>query len=290
MKIALPNDSKQGLGGGWTFRRNLAKGLMMLGQDIVEDYKQADVALVTGTSMVTKETIQAIKDAHTKLVVRLDNVPRNSRNRNTGTSRLKSFSEKADAIVWQSKWAKYYLEDFIGKEGGIIYNGVDQSIFNNDSRAPYMDFHTERKNVYLYSRFNRDETKNWEVAWYEFQMIARENKNAKLILVGQFSPEQMQYNFDFFRGEQFEYLNIVDDPNRMANIMRGCGHFLATYYNDCFSNTYLEALCCGVELHNPNLSGGTTEMIALLREHGTEYFTISRMAKEYLELFEKLLS
>lgn len=288
MKIALPNDSKQGMGGGWTFKRNLEKGLRKLGQDIIEDFRQADIALITGTSMVTKETVQAIKDAHTKLVVRLDNVPRNSRNRNTGTSRLQSFSKQADEVVWQSQWAREYLGDFIGREGVLIYNGVDQDIFKKDGAT--LDFHTNRDNIYLYSRFNRDETKNWEVAWYEFQMIVKKNPDAKLVIVGKFSPEQMEYNFDFFRGEKIEYLGIVEDPIRMAQIMRSCKNFLATYYNDCFSNTYLEALACGMFLWNVNLSGGTPEMMDLFSSKGLEYFTIDRMAKDYLALFEKVLS
>lgn len=288
MKIALPNDSKQGLGGGWTFKRNLQRGLEYLGHTVVEDYHQADIALITGTTMVTKETVRGIKEAKVKLVVRLDNVPRNSRNKNTGTSRLKNFSDMADEIVWQSNWARFYLEDFIGKRGETIYNGVDQSIFN--TTGANIDFLLPRHDVYLYSRYNRDETKNWEVAWYNFQLVARDNPNAKLIIVGRFSDEQMQYNFDFFRGEKIQYLNVITDPEQMARVMRGAGRFMATYFNDCFSNTYLEALCCGMELYKPDLSGGTPEMLKLWEEKGKEYFTIERMARDYIKIFEKVLS
>lgn len=286
MKIALPNDSKQGVGGGWTFQRNLKKGLEALGQTVVDDPLQADVALLCGVTMVTKETVRAIKEEGIKLVVRLDNVPRNSRNKGAGTTRLQRFSELADQVVWQGEWAKFYLEDFIGKEGVIIHNGVDQDIFNTISTST-MDG-ADRKNNYLYSRFNRDETKMWEAAWYEYQLVQRENKDAMLIIVGKFSPEQHEYYFDFFRGENVQYLGVIEDPKRMASIMQNSGQLMATYYNDAFSNTYLEALCCGMELYKPNMTGGTPEIIKLWNEKGREYFTLERMAKDYLKVFENL--
>lgn len=288
MRIALPNDSQQGVGGGWTFRRNLTRGLQYLGHIVTDDFNNADIALIAGTTMITKQTAWAIRDSKAKMVVRLDNVPRNSRNKNTGTSRLKGFSEMADAVVWQSEWARDYLKDFIGKDGSIIYNGVDQTIFHNNGASN--DFHRERKHVYMYSRFNRDETKNWEVAWYKYQLIQRDDPEALLVLVGKFSPELTEYNFDFFRGEKLEYFGIIDNPEAMARLMRGAGKFLATYFNDCFSNTYIEALSCGMELHEPNMSGGTPEMLGLLQDKGIEYFSLDRMAKDYIKLFESILS
>ena len=130
MKIALLNDSRQGIGGGWSFRRNLAKGLKKLGHQIVDDPLEAAIALASGVTMVNRDTIRAVKNKGVKLVVRVDNVPRNSRNRNTGTSRLKDFCAQADEVVYQCLWARDYLGDFIGREGIVIYNGVDTEIFN----------------------------------------------------------------------------------------------------------------------------------------------------------------
>jgi len=286
MRIYIPSDSSQSLGGGFSFRANLGKAMTGLGHIVVNNISEAEIALIASTTMVTKETIAEIKGQGLKLIVRLDNVPRNSRNRNTGTSRLKSFSDQADEIVWQCQWSKDYLIDFIGKEGRIIYNAVDSNIFSPD--GPSHSF-GDRENVYLYSRYNRDETKNWEVAWYDFQLIFRNNPKAKLILVGQFSPEQVEYNFDFFRGEQIEYLGVIDSPEEMAKVYRGCGHLLAVYFNDCFSNTYLEALLCGMKLDEVNMSGGTPEMLELFAKHGPDYFGLKRMAKEYERLFMEVL-
>jgi len=285
IKIFLLNDSSQGLGGGWTFMRNLAKSFLAFPNEIVlaSSIEESDICFVSGATMVSRDTIDKVQSLGKKLVVRLDNVPRNSRNRNTGTSRLKEFAERADAVVWQCEWANWYLKDFIiPKSQSIIYNGVDTEIFNTIGRDTIEKFSGGNPR-YLYSRFNRDETKNWEVAWYKFQLIARENSEATLVIVGNFSDEQKEYHFDFFRAEKIEVHGIIDDPYKMATLMRSCDYLMATYFNDCYSNTYQEALACGVELFEPDMSGGTPELI----KNGV--ITLQEMGKDYLDLFKKLV-
>ncbi len=278
------------MGGGFTFLRNLKKGSQGL-FELVGSIEACDIFLISGVTMVSKETFRKAQDLGKKIVTRLDNVPRNSRNRNTGTSRLRSYSQQSSAVIWQSEWARWYLKDFVGRDGKIIHNGVDLDVFH-DVQEEYDHFLFDdrgRDNYYLYSRFNRDETKNWEKAWYEYQLIQRENKEAKLMIVGKFSPENIEWDFDFFRGENFEYLGIIDDPKQMAKIYRSCGYFLATYFNDAFSNTYLEALVSGVKLYEPDVSGGTDEMIQLFNSRGKDYFSLQRMAQDYLAVFKEVL-
>lgn len=289
MKVALPVDSMQGLGGGFSFQRNLKKGLELIGHEVVASPLKADIALIAGATMITKETFRMIRDAGVPIVTRLDNVPRNSRNRGVGTSRLQNFSKQSQEVVWQGEWARYYLKDFIGKEGVIVHNGIDLSIFTPKGDAVDFGVGGNTDNVYLYSRYSRDETKHWETAWYEYQLIQRENKDAKLIIMGKFSQEIIEYGFDFFRGENFDYIGTQIHAEKIAEILRGCGHLIATYYNDAFSNTYLEALCTGVKLYKPDMSGGTPEMLDLFQKHGREYFSLQRMAEDYVTVFRNVL-
>lgn len=287
MKISIPVDSRQQLGGGFTFARNLAKGLKQIGVEVVDDPLQSDIAVICGVTMVEKNRFNELKEKGIKTLVRLDNVPRNSRNRGTGTNRLRSFAQQATAIVWQGQWAKWYLEDFIGREGTIIHNGIDLNIFTSTGRS--LNLERSREDVYLYSRFSRDETKQWEVAWYQYQLIQRQNPSAHLLIIGKFSEENVQYDFDFFRGESYDFLGVVDTEESMAKVLRSTGHLLATYFNDAFANTYLEALACGVQLYEPNMTGGTPEMFELWNEKGRDYFSLSRMATDYARLFEQML-
>ena len=176
MKIQILNESKQSLGGGWSFIRNFKK---ILKDFVVEEdaktidliSKDADICFIASPSMVNRGIVEAAKSMGKKIVLRLDNIPRNSRNRGTGTPRLYDIAQMADLIIYQSLWAKNYLSPFIKKDGKVIYNGVDMELFNPE--GPYKDFGKPDKKIYLYSRYNRDETKGWERAWFQFQMIHR---------------------------------------------------------------------------------------------------------------------
>lgn len=290
ISVHLPCDSGQGIGGGFTFRNNLTKGILKNPNlKLSQTIEEADICLVAGPTMVSRQTIDKIVESKAKLVTRLDNVPRNSRNRNTGTSRLKEFAERADEVVWQCRWAREYLNDFIGREGVVIYNGVDDEVFTPEGRRYDPEELKGCDEIYMYSRFSRDETKRWEEAWYEFQLVHKRNPNAGLIIVGKFSPEQLEYNFDFFRGEKICFTNIVHDPNRLAEIYRGSKYFMATYFNDCYSNTILEALMCGVELVNVSFTGGTPELIKNFEEGDRGFCGLKRMTEDYEKLFRKVL-
>lgn len=282
MKIHILNESKQSIGGGWSFIANFKKGLIVTNfrSPLVDDWRESDIVFIPSASMVSRDTVNIARMAGKKIVLRVDNIPRNSRNRGAGTGRLHDIAQVADQIIFQSEWARDYISPFIKKTGKIIYNGIDTEIFKPEGDKVNFGKHDS---VYLYSRFNRDETKGWERAWYEFLIESRKNKNIKLVIVGQFSDELICYNFDFFCGEKVEYLGIVENPIRMANIMRGCNILLAPYFNDAYSNTIQEALGCGLEVRADN-SGGTPELL----KNGV--INCSEMVTNYLASFNELLS
>ena len=248
----------------------------LIGKGEIVNWQEADVCLIPSASMISKELFYEIKEAGKKIVLRVDNIPRNSRNRGTGTSRLKMMADRSDLIIYQSQWSKDYVGYFLGKDGEVIYNGIDLGIFNDKGREEH------QIPTYLYSRFNRDETKRWEWAWYKYQLIHRQSVDCQLLIVGRFSPEQIEYNFDFYNREHISYLGVVDNDEEMAKIYRRCDYLLATYSNDCYSNTYQEALACGVKLYEPDMSGGTPELI----KNGA--LSCQSMVEKYLEVFDRL--
>lgn len=285
MKVHILNYEPNRLGGGWTFCNNLAKGL----GDILSTYEEADICLIASPSMVQHEAVEKAKKDGKKVVLRVDNIVRNSRNRNTGMSRMKAFAEIADLIVYQSGFAEELLgEQYLEKPGVVILNGCDTSIFNSDGREEAVAAR------FLYSRVNRDETKNFEMARFVFQQESylREG-NAKLHLVGEFSPELIEYNFDFYMGEQYHYWGVVSDQNLMANIYKQSDYLIYTFWNDACSNTLIEALCSGCNVIDPYdmlETGGASEIWHCFEEHGGgEYFSLERMTKSYLEEMGKLL-
>ena len=285
MKIGLPSQSKQKIGGGWSFVDNLTKGLLKQNIQVVND-EDADIVLIAGATLLERDRFHYLKSKGKKIVLRLDNILRHSRNRGSGMPRMKEFAKKADAVIYQSRWAKDLLGDYLGRDGVIIHNSVDENIFNKE--GAFLDFRSKGEPIYLYSRYSRDELKRWEKCYYEYIKIQKENPKAYLVLVGRFSDTLRQYNFDFFNNERYEYVGIMNTAEMMARLYRGVDYLMATYYNDCFSNTYIEALMCGCDLYKLDMTGGTPEIVAEWEAHGSEYFSLKRMTDEYIKLFNSL--
>lgn len=275
MKICLPSQSKQTLGGGWTFRRTFEKYAPRCGAEIAPRWEDADIVLISGATMVERALMEQMKKAGKKIVLRVDNAPRNSRNRNTGTSRLYDFAQMADLVIYQSDWARRFLQPFLKRMGPVILNGADTDIFKPEGPAMPKDGTPQ----YLFAQVNRDETKQFHQSWYDYIMRQRDLPNAHLWLAGNFSPELQQCNFDFFCNERFRYLGVLDNPEDMAEILRGTDVLLLPYFNDACSQTLIEARLCSVKNIHHNETGGTPEIMRAPFEH----LTAEYMTKKYIE-------
>lgn len=279
--IARSDDNRQG--GGWSFIANAKKALA----DHLASYEDCEIYLIPSPSMVTKEEVDQAQADGKKIVLRVDNIVRNSRNRNTGMSRMKRFAEQADLVIYQSEFARELLLPFIGVDGEVILNSCDTEIFHPNGRS---EDTTAR---YIYSRVNRDETKQWEMARLLFQLeSAKRGGDALLNIVGQYSVELTEYNFDFYMGERYHHWGTITDPDTMATLYRNSDYLIYSFWNDACSNTLIEALCCGCTVVSPNdmaETGGAPEILHHFDEHGgAEYFGLERMGRDYLEAMEKL--
>lgn len=140
--------------------------------------------------------------------------------------------------------------------------------------------------IVLYSRHNRDEVKGWHIAWYWFVEFARQHKNPALWLLGQYSPELQEYNFDFFDGEDVKYFGDVSDRAEYAKILRSADIFYAPYDYDACSNAVLEARASGLKIiTRTDPTGGIPELLDPNLD-----ISLERMGKEYFDLFTKILS
>lgn len=264
MQVHIANYQDR-IGGGWTQAKYLAEGLGNV------PYEEADIYLIAGPSQVNHDDVTKAKQDGKKIVLRLDNAPRNSRNRNTGMTRMKAFCEQTDLVIYQSEWAKKFLIPFTKKDGIVILNGVDTKRFNSDNRnAP--------EDSYLYVRSSRDEGKGWINAWYYFV-----NNPGTLEIVGKFSHENIEYNFDFYNGERYRFMG---EQRNMADVYRRNKYFLYTYWFDACSNTLLETKASGceiVDVHGALQTGGAPEIMAC------EDISLERMIREYKEAINVLV-
>ena len=181
-------------------------------------------------------------------------------------TRLKDFSEWADIVIYQSNWAREFLMPFTKRDGVVILSGVDTNKFNSDNRNADDD-------SYLYVRSSRDEGKQWIMAWYWFV-----NNTGHLDIVGKFSGENMEYNFDFYNNEKYTFLG---QQISMVDIFKRNRYFLYTYLNDACSNTLLEAKASGceiVDVFGMLKTGGAPEIMAC------KDISLERMIREYKEV------
>lgn len=304
MKIYFENQTNSaGIGGGWRFLENLIKVLKDK-VEIVEDFKECDIFFVFGITAVDKGRVYEAHNLRKKIVLRLDNCPRMSRNkRQTPYERIREFGKLADLVVYQSNWAKEYTGYFVKNDNEVIINnGVDPSIFNTEGRQ------SDGK-TYLYINYNDNPNKRFDEAIYRFDMEWRQDNEKRLVIAGNVPRiylEYPEYNWDLTSKAQVDYAGIMNSPEEVANLMKTCDILLYPSAMEAYPNTLLEAMACGLEPKYLNLEGGTIEaynnsieaynnsIIKPEFELGNsprkiKVKTIQEMGVEYLEQFKQLL-
>ncbi len=275
MRIYLPNISGQNIGGGFTFRHNLIQSLK--DKCVFEDrWQDADIYFITSVTMVDKQEVKDAKKEGKKIVLRIDNMPRKSRNsRMSPAERMREFAQLANGVVFQSKWAQERFKDYLGIKGQIIYNGVNTAIFRQVKK--------EEKDykIFLVVHYNRDENKRMPEAFDMFTDEWKLNKKNILWIVGRFSPELVNASFDFFQGEQYKYFGVKDTPEEMALIMQKADVLLYPSYSDALPNTVIEAKACGLDIWHKG-HAGIPEACTI------DDPSLERMGAEYLKLFESI--
>lgn len=261
-------------GGGWSWASQFTREMNCVPPE------QADVVIIPSASMVKRDQIPQGK----KLILRADNFLKDSRNRGTGMTRMKDFARQADAVIFQSEWAKRTLTPHLEplKASHVVLNGSDDKNFTPGVKDP-----RKRFKRFLYVRQNRDDSKNPHMAFSKFREIREEND--ELWIVGQFSSDAVQWNFDL--GElPVKYLGSVPFE-QMPTIYQQCDALLYSYFDDAASNAAIEAILSGLEIvdcYSMCSTGGMPDILASAKK-GRYWLTTERMIKEYREVIESIL-
>jgi len=269
---------KNAIGGGWTFNRNLEKALGDKVQ-FTDRIEECDIYLISGLTQTEKGDLEKAKALGKKIVFRVDNIPKPSRNKRADIlGRLKEYSESADVVVYQSKWSENLTSHICG-EGTVIYNGVDTELFN--PKGTYLQLNNKNK-VYLYVAHSSNENKRFEEARYWFNQYWRDNRNIELWLVGRFEGEKD--NYDFIEGEKVKNFGVIESRKVMSNIYRTADTLIYPAFADSCPNTVLEARASNCEIVNVNPVGGSIELLNKSLD-----ISLERMGREYLSLFDLVL-
>lgn len=278
MKIKIPSLERLDTGGCSSFIKNLEKSVKMFSHQLVAD-GDYDILLIAGATLCDRATVKQAKESGKKIILRVDNILEDGKNRNTGMPRLREFAKDCDVVVYQSDWAQKLLKSYCG-DGIIIKNGVDTDIFF--PRKEKKDWNNIRV---FYSKFSRGEGKNFNVVQYFWREYNLEKKDDTLVLVGRFADDKIKINnpFEFHNNENYEYNGVIQDFNKLAEIMRHCDVALLPYAYDACSNTILEAQACGLSVIYQD-NGGTPEII----ESGIKIGTYSPIIDVQSALSQKI--
>jgi glycosyltransferase involved in cell wall biosynthesis len=280
MKIYIPHKTNSGVNGGNTFIRNITNGLS--GKvEFVDTVGECDILFIASPMAVEKIEVYLAKKSGKQVVLRVDNIPRKSRNkRNTPHERMKEFASLADVVIYQSEWARDYCYPLCGL-GTVIYNGVDTKVF-----YPPKD---PKENLYLFAYHGKNEHKGFWHAHYIFQKEFRKNPEAWFYFIYDFRSELQELadaNFDFWNGEHYLHHPIITDPEAMANLMRRAKYFIYPSICDASPNVVLEARACGCEVigYLDKTMSGTAELLDPKLD-----ISLERMCEEYLAVFNMVL-
>ncbi len=98
MKIYIPNISKQKVGGGWTFMRNLKKAL----KDrvlFVNTWQESDIVFIVGVTITDPYEVIEAKKAGKGIVHRVDNVPKKSQNKSYPTQKIQEEKKRTPHLL-----------------------------------------------------------------------------------------------------------------------------------------------------------------------------------------------
>ena len=281
IKVYAPNTGKGQIGGGFRFHDNFLKGMANKVQ-FVRTWEECDIFFISGVTTTVKEEVYEANKAGKKIVLRIDNVPRKSRNRRSSPhERIKEFADMASVCIYQSEWAKDYCQT-LGGDGTVIYNGVDTELFKSK-------LDVRKHNRYLFAYHGKNEQKNFWEAHLRFQYIFRKDKDAEFWFIYDFGKDlhELQVaNFDFWNGENYKHIEKCESAEDMVEVLQQCRHLIYPAIADASPNIVLEALSCGLEvIHtaSPELAG-TRELLLPNLD-----ISLERMCDEYYGVFQLLV-
>lgn len=295
MRLKVPHTTNESIGGGYTFYNHIKKGFTITPHDFY------DILFIANPMTCTREDIAEAKDSGKPIVLRLDNIPLDSRNRGTAISRLREFIACADKIIYQSQWSRVRYLEFGAPDGEVIYNGVDTDLFKPGKK---------REKLLAYVRYSRSENKRLDEAIEMYRRYHYKHQDSTLWIIGRYSDDSLRYHFDFYNGEDAMYCGVLDHE-ALAGSLAEVSVGLVPYYADSCPNTVLEMMACGV-VPVYNEYGGTQEIVGdfgiaisgsdpveliesaegidreKMRKHIENYFNLEKMLRNYKNVFEVL--
>jgi len=227
MKIYFQYDPDNKTGKG-KFLNRLKPELEKLGCKIQYDLNGADITL--GVTRWRGDTTK-------KRVLRIDGIHLlNDKHHVWNNQRIKKAIRKSDAVIYQSKWAKYMINNIfkIDPVCYTIYNGADPEDYKETIKSPYP------KNVVLSSKWKAGDDRRMKRLreMYEIAKICVEKRSDVCFWIAGFTDMKDE------KIERIKWLGLLEDSDLRKYLSMGDVYLHLTWWSWC-DNSLVEAICAG---------------------------------------------
>lgn len=224
------------------------RGIQKFGSILVQELQDRfGVEIVTGKSDIHLNVIQGQCKVGSKNVVRLDGVYYDI-GRLKMNEPIKSTLRKTDGVIYQSKWAKIFVEGMLGvapKKSAVIYNGARTSLYT----AAQPEKHHFEKVMLCCSHWRANKRlKNIVLSFIECRRKTK--MNLGLFVVGKPDFSYSDPNVIFFGSVKSNIYSLYASADYMCHIC----------HLDACPNSVVEGLCSGMPVVCNNI-GGTPELV-----------------------------
>lgn len=192
---------------------------------------------------------------------------------------LKLFTGKADKIISCSKFIEEELKDkFECKDAETLYNPYNSQWISSQAKEIITDIPWKTKeNLTLVSMGREDVVKGFWHLLKAFSLVAKREKGAKLIIVGDGSFEEYKKLAEDLRiGEDVFFTGVKKNP---FPYIAAADIYVLTSYNEGFPNALTEAMTLGIPVIATNCLTGPAEI--LLKEYAGQPEVKEEVMAEY---------
>ena len=316
MKISIGTNIKDGpWGGGNLFAINLKNYLIENNHQVINNLEDDNIDLILLTEpRITSESsaftdfdvVKYLKKINNQTLVvhRINECDERKNTKNVNKTLLEA-NKVADATIFVSTWLmNLFLSIGINdKNASVIYAGADENIFNSKGRVEYS---SKNKLKIITHHWGNNWNKGFDVYSKLDDLIGTSEWSEKIefTYVG-----NLPKNFNF---KNSNYISPLDGLE-LASELKKHHLYITASLNEPSGNHHIEAAQCGLPLlfidsggipeycenyglkfNNENFLEKLNEVVEnyrLYEEKIKEYpFNATNMSKDYLELFEEMLS
>lgn len=254
MKVWIRHLDVTKIGGPYSFSAAMTSWLRSQGTAVTADYAERDIDVALAVNIIESDELRAFKRRRVPIVQRVDGVPFNTPGTDfiQQTARLRRCYETADAVVFQSHFAKEMVEQTLGAVGcehRIIYNGADLDLFLPGERGVKSDTLT------LVCAAVWRPHKRLAATIAGFLRFHEREPRSRLVVIGptdRATEEVVHHPAITYRGAL--------SREETARVLRSADIFLHLAWLDCCPNVVLEAQASGLPVICAN-GGGSREVV-----------------------------